>query len=59
MKAHLEADAADEQKAINTYGKRQVQHPKLASMYSEMQSDEKDHNRRLTKVLQGLKRAKS
>ena len=43
----LKEDKHEEGEAIKTYGKRKKQIPELKSKYSEMQSDEKDHLKKL------------
>jgi rubrerythrin len=58
MEKELKKDLKGENEAIETYGTRKKEHPKLAPMYNEMQDDEKDHKRKLSKVLSGLKSAK-
>ncbi len=58
MKAHLEADRADEAEAIKTYGRRQTQMPAKKAMFAEMQADERDHFRKLSSALKGLKKVK-
>jgi len=55
MKAQLKADRADEAKAVKTYGQRQKQMPAKKAMFAEMQADERDHKRRLTQALKGLR----
>lgn len=57
MKKQFLADKADEAHAVKTYGKRQQQLPQHASTFAEMQGDEKDHFRKLTHILSGLKKA--
>lgn len=57
-KTRLEDDKEDEAEAIELYGRRKKQYPSKASMYSEMQEDEKDHYRKLNKALKGLKKVK-
>lgn len=60
LKAHLAADKADEASAIKTYGKhkREAKGSGLTSMLSEIQDDEKDHHKKLSKALSGLRNAK-
>ena len=58
MKARLVADRADEAEAIKTYGQRQKQMPTKAPMFAEMQADERDHFRKLSSALKGLKKVK-
>lgn len=57
----LRADKAGEVKAIRDYGQRrqQTQGTPMAPILSEIQSDERDHKAKLTKILQGLKSAHS
>lgn len=43
----LKKDRAGEKKAIKDYGNRKKQIPELSKMYSEIQSDEKDHKKKL------------
>jgi rubrerythrin len=57
LKTHLKEDKEDEDEAIEIYGKRQRQHPDKAGMFHEMQEDEKDHKRKLSKAIGGLKKA--
>lgn len=51
-------DKADEAVAVTTYGKRKKQYPEHKADYAEMQEDEKDHKRRLSKIIEGLRKAK-
>jgi len=60
LKDKLEDDREDEDEAITLYGKRkrQTKGAGLSPMYNEMQDDEKDHKRKLSKALAGLRSAK-
>lgn len=50
----LRKDIKGEDKAISDYGKRKKQIPKLKSIFSEIQNDERDHKRKLTKGLKEM-----
>lgn len=56
LKSHLAADKVDEASAIKAYSRRrrEARGSGLTSMLSEIQNDEKDHHRKLSKALQGL-----
>ena len=59
LASKLKADKADEIKAIGDYGERirQAKGRGIASKLKEIQNDEKDHRKVLSKVLSGLKNA--
>jgi rubrerythrin len=57
LKSDLRHDLAGETKAIKDYGtrKREAKGTGIASKLNEIQSDEKDHHKILSKALKGLK----
>lgn len=57
LRKHLKDDKHEEQEAIEGYGERIKQHPKMSGMFSEIQGDEKDHLKKLSHALKGLKKA--
>ena len=57
LRKHLKEDKHEEQEAIKDYGQRIKQHPKMSGMFSEIRSDEKDHLKKLSHAIKGLKKA--
>jgi rubrerythrin len=57
LKSDLRHDLAGESKAIKDYGirKREAKGTGVVSDLSEIQNDEKDHHKILTKAINGLK----